>query len=317
MFLCVDVEPDDHGAAVGAPWSGFSDAVDLMDGLRDGLRQRSGVEPHPTWFFRMDPAIAACYGSASYVVERHPELVAAVRDRGDQLGIHVHALRWDPEAAVGYSDYGDPDWPSHCVAVSAAAFEEAFGVRPTRARQGGYFLSEAVVDALVAAGVRVDLTPEPGVPSMLDDPSFGSRATAPSTNFAGYPRVAYQPTSDDAGHPAGGGVEPRPITLVPLTAYDYLRHVRLRSWAKAQVLGRRPTHRPLSVWKAWPSPARYWDLVAKAIERMERPYVALAIRTYPASSLPMERQSAALRGLFEHPLAERLTMTDPLVMAVD
>src|SRR5438477_12604415 len=118
-FLCVDAEPDERSPVIGPrPWTGFESLVDFFEGLRSPLAERSGVEPHPTWFFRMDPIIERCFGRLDFAVDRHRDLVELLSTRGDQFGIHVHAHRWDDERGL-YSDYADLAWASECVAVAA------------------------------------------------------------------------------------------------------------------------------------------------------------------------------------------------------
>src|SRR2546421_217337 len=69
-FLSIDAEPNERSPVIGHhPWTGFESLVDFFDGLRAPLAERSGVEPHPTWFFRMDPVIERCFGRADFGVQ--------------------------------------------------------------------------------------------------------------------------------------------------------------------------------------------------------------------------------------------------------
>src|SRR2546421_1476527 len=114
-FLCIDAEPDERSPVIGhRPWTGFESLVDFFDGLRSPLAERSGVEPHPTWFFRMDPVIERCFGRADFVVQNHRSSVERLLERGDHPAIHVHAHRWDEEGAHTYSDHADDAWARYC-----------------------------------------------------------------------------------------------------------------------------------------------------------------------------------------------------------
>ena len=96
------------------------------------------------------------------MAERHGGVIDRLRRAGDPLGIHVHPYRWNAERRVAYSDHADTAWVTHCLQVAAETFGKCFGEPVRRGCQGGYFLSEAVIDASVALGIEVDVTPEPG-----------------------------------------------------------------------------------------------------------------------------------------------------------
>jgi len=313
-FLCIDVEPDEHAPAINdLQWKGFASIVELVERLREPLAERSGTAPHPTWFFRMDPIVERCFGRLDFAVHRHRDLVEQISARGDYFGIHVHAIRWDEKRSVAYSDYADIGWVRHCVTVAVDTFEQCFGERPKRSRQGGYFFPESVVDTLIEMGVAVDLTAEPGVRPKHHDPSFAAFSTAASTDFSAYPRHPYNPSRSDVGVPAANGADARPLVVIPLTSYDYETAVTpLYHRLVKRLLGRPRGTLPLNPWKPWPDPHTYWDLVSRAIDEGPLPYVAIAIRSDVPGSAPAERVRGILEYLPHHPIADRLGFIDPL-----
>ena len=111
-----------------------------------------------------------------------------------------------------------------------------------RSSQGGYFLTETILDAAITAGIKVDVTAEPGLPPKTTDPSFGAYATAPSGDFRDCPRRPYYPSRDRLAVPSSSLADARPILIVPLTAYDYM--IALQSWPRrfAKRLFGRPRH---------------------------------------------------------------------------
>lgn len=210
------------------------------------------------------------------MVRRHGELLDQLIARGDPLGIHVHAYRWNPERAVAFSDYADSSWTTLCLRVPADAFRNAFGKPARLSSHGGYFLTETLLDAAVELGITVDLTVEPGLAPKTAAGSFAAYATAPPTDFVDCPRHPYYPSRRALAVPSSSPADSRPILLVPLTAYDY--RTALTPWHR-QIADRflgRPRHpSPLSAWQRWPSPEIYWDLVARAADEQPGRYFAL------------------------------------------
>jgi len=310
----IDVEPDEHQPRQSPKgWAGFAAMAEAVDRLRPRLEERAGAPVHPTWFFRLDPDIGRCFGRTDFVLDRHGDVVERLQRAGDPVGIHVHAHRWDAERQVVYSDYADPTWPTHCLEVCADAFARRFGEPVRRASQGGYLLTEALVDDCVRLGIEVDVTVEPGLPPKTHDSSFGVSASAPSTDFRAYPRRPYYPSRRAAGEPAATACCARPMLVVPLNAYDFT--TGLASWPRRlikRLRGRPRRHLPLNPWRSWPSPRAYWDLVARAVAEQPVPYVALAIRTDAAESVTHRRAQALMDALPDHPLATRLRFVDPL-----
>jgi aromatic ring-cleaving dioxygenase len=310
----IDVEPDEHQPDVQQkPWRGFVAMTELVEGLRDRLAERSGHVVHPTWFVRLDPDIERCFGQVDFVVRRHQELFDQLIAHKDPLGIHVHPQRWDEERSVAFADYADNAWTTHCLTVASDAFADRFGEPVRRSSQGGYFLTETVLDSAIALGIKVDVTVEPGLPPKTADPSFGAYATAASGDFRNCPRQPYYPSLDSMMVPSSSLADCRPILIVPLTAYDY--QSALTSWPRriAKKLLRRPRHHsPLNPWKEWPSPKVYWDLVAQATDEQAARYFAFAIRTDAPESRSYQRVRTLLEHLPSHPISARLQFVDPL-----
>ena len=167
----IDVEPDDFQPDVKEqPWDGFVSMVKLVEGLRNRLADRSVRAVHPTWFIRLDPDIERCFGRHDYVVQRHGEEFAHLTHHQDPLGIHVHAHRWDAERSVAFSDYADNVWTTQCLTIAAEIFAQCFGEPVRRSSQGGYFLTEKILDTAIALGIKVDVTPEPGLDAKINGP---------------------------------------------------------------------------------------------------------------------------------------------------
>ena len=309
----IDIEPDESQTPVGQkPWEGFVAAVERVEWLVDRLSDRSGHAVRPTWLLRMDPDIERCFGQADFAVRRHHDLFDRLLRRGDPLGIHVHAYRWDAEQGVAFSEYADSSWATHCLRVSAEAFKSSFNQSVRLSSQGGYFLTEALLDVAVELGIAVDLTVEPGLLPKTEDASFGAYASAPSSDFVNFPRRPYYPSRRALNIPSSSPDESRQILIVPLTSYDY--ETALRPWHRRiafRLLGRPRRHLPLNPWKSWPSPKTYWDLVARAADDQPARYFAFAMRTDNPNAWSGQNVWKLLDHLPDHPIARRLQFVDP------
>ena len=163
----IDIEPDDFQPGSGRPpWSGFVTMADLVERLRRPLADRSGAAVRPAWFLRLDPAIERSYGRADFVVDHYRAQIDQLRAQGDPFGIHVHYYRWDEQRQVSYSDHADVGWTTHCLDMAAHTFERCFGEPPRRASQGGFFVTDVIVDRGIALGIEVDVTAEPGLEAL-------------------------------------------------------------------------------------------------------------------------------------------------------
>lgn len=220
ILLCVDVEPDrrvfDRSRA--DPWLGFERFLERLPPLRKRLVGLTGAPVAVNWFLRMDPQVADTWGSATWVADTYEDALANLVEIGDELGLHTHTWRWDESDGVWVADYEDEGWAEHCLKTSLDAFESAFG-RPCRShRSGDHFLNGPMLSRLGTAGVKIDLTIEPGWPPV--GPPGGERSVGMLPDYSSVPRRPYR--SSAAGFPApdAGGGDP---LLVPLFSPPALR----------------------------------------------------------------------------------------------
>ena len=315
--LRIDVEPDDfqlRGQGSVDSWSGFHHCVKLVEHLRTVFGNRHTAF-NPTWLFRMDPEIERIFGRGDFITRSFQKTVRRLEANGDVMGIHVHPYRWDDDAGLVYSEHCDENWIAHCILSSANAFEESLRQPAQRISLGGYFWSNAVLDVEESVGLKVDLTPEPGLTSRGSDPSFGAYATNPSPSFVECPRQPYRPQRSHMFAIAGPRDHVRSVMVVPLTAFDY--RSALRPWSK-RLAGklfsktRSLAPQPLNLWKPWPSPRAYWDLVERAIDEQTVQYCCFAMRSERYSSVTFQRAKSLLEYLPRHPVSKRLYFVDPM-----
>lgn len=221
VVLCIDVEPDlrvfDRGDS--RPWTGFERCFERIPLLRERLADGSGAPAAFNWFLRMDPQVAETWGSPAWVAEAHGDALSELAVYGDELGLHTHTWRWDDGIDAWVADYEDEVWAGHCLAMGLHAFESAFG-RPCRAHRGGdHFLSGSMLSGLEAAGVKADLTIEPGWPPV--GPPGGEPAAGALPDYRFVPRRPYR--SSPARFPAPDPGNRNGPLMIPLFSPPAMR----------------------------------------------------------------------------------------------
>jgi len=328
VILCVDVEPDDHVYAPEdpSPWRGFELLAERMEELRGTLGDITGETARFSWFLRMDPQIELAYGDPAFIVDRHRTIFDRTLARGDALGVHPHAWRWDRDRRVWIGDHGDPAWVEACVDMSFEAYRSRFGEPARIHRFGSRFLSEAVLAAARGHGAVVDMTVEPGEPSDGPGSRMGGEWTGRTPDFVDAPRVPYRPDPADLQRvsPSTEGLwaipltsgrlvlHPRRVRRAARAARHPARAVRsLARRASAGGDGHRP-HRLLAMWRDWRSPRDFWRAAFDATEAGDPAYLAFAIRSdTPVHRNLRERFEGIMAALPHHPEADRLVFTTP------
>jgi hypothetical protein len=280
IVLCFDVEPDDRAVDPKnpGPWRGFEDQVQRIAPLRERLSKLSQEPVVFTWFIRMDPQIAATWGSPSWAAESYGNVFAQLRKSGDELGLHTHLWRWDDAAAEWTTDHDEPAWGTHCLTEGLDAFESAFGTSCPVYRGGDRFLSGEMLARLETRGVKADLTVEPGI-APTGTPIAGERARGLTPDYRGVPTQPYR--SSPATFPAPDPAKQSGPLLVPLTTGPALRG----GWGRIIGIGAHPSlfaarllaellrgPPPVLVFalRTDPTHLRMWSAVVKNMEHLAR-----------------------------------------------
>ncbi|MEA2677052.1 MAG: hypothetical protein QOJ81_1193 [Chloroflexota bacterium] len=310
VVLAVDVEPEPGGGTWrdARPWRGFERWLEVMPELRGKLEKLTGAPVHFAWFVRCDPQIADIYGDAAWAADRYSQGFDALRAAGDEIAIHPHAWRWDAGRARWLHDNADPAWVEHVLETGFGRFAAAFG-QPARAhRFGSRFLTAAIVHWLIAHGVRVDTTLEPGTPPLRTlDVKTESTGIVPDQR--GVPRQPYRPDPDDPFQPAA--IDSLPpgagLWMLPHSAFDPQRLIpawrqvarRVRFFGQAR-------YRPAQLWTPQ-DPAGFWDLALAAAHELPQPYLLLAARSSALfDAEPARHTMGKLDALQRHPAVSRM-----------
>ncbi|MGH2418669.1 MAG: hypothetical protein ACRDFY_10085, partial [Candidatus Limnocylindria bacterium] len=174
----VDVEPDVRPTTAkdSLGLDGFAACIGWLEELRPRFEDVTGRPVNYSWFLRMDPQIKVLGGSPEALAENAFAHLERLRGRGDTIGLHTHAGRWDPGGGEWIVDHGDPAWVAHCIQTAFDAYARVFGEACRCHRFGDRWESPAALDQLGSLGAAVDLTREPGKPR-VDRVDLSARAT--------------------------------------------------------------------------------------------------------------------------------------------
>ena len=296
VVLCIDVEPDDRILAEdeGGPWLGLERFLERIPAVRSRLAELTGGPVAFTWFLRMDPQVERVWGTAQWAAVEYAESLGHLVAEGDELGLHTHTWRWDPQEGTWFADFEDEQWAAHCVHTGLDAYEASFGRSCASHRGGDVFLSPAMIAALAERGVGVDLTVEPGRPP---DPlpaeerhrgALPDHRGAPSQPFRSSP--ARFPAADGTGGPPTfipHLTSPAPISRRAVHASSANFALRLA----AGILPRRP--RVLAIAVRTDTALRSWGTVAANLEHLAR---HRSIRFVTASAAAAQLAVSDIRG---------------------
>jgi hypothetical protein len=182
IIVEMDLEPDEYypRAWGRTAWEGVWRAFQTADIVRDTLGAM-GQRARFSWGLRLDPQIAIGEGRPDYILSEFENEIAAARRSGDSFGPHPHWFRLRDGDWV--EDTIDAAWVQHCIGVSLDAFRAGFGT-PTWIHFGQSWMDQACFNRAMDEGIRLVLTPEPGMkiePADLPGPPFlGTYSEYPS-----------------------------------------------------------------------------------------------------------------------------------------
>ena len=309
--VAFDVEPDDRSPRLGrSSWTGFERLAHAAPRMRSVLEGATDRPVRFGWYLRMDPQILRLHGRSDHVASAYSAEIRRLRQEGDVLGLHTHAWRWSEERPRWYNDEADRGWVAECIEMSFDAYEAAFGEPCGLHRFGDRWLDAPATRLLADRGVRVDLTPEPGMAG-VSARARGARPTAAIPDPRRAPVGPSRPREVDPFRPARAGERSLDMHILPLTTADPTSASTLARRVVRGIRARgRPVARPLNPALAWRSPEAYWQLVRARLAQEPRPYLAIAIRTNAGLGGLRDLESI-FRGVAGTDLGARLAFTDP------
>jgi hypothetical protein len=314
LLFCFDVEPDERQIDLNAraPWRGFEATFDFFSQLRPRLKQTTGNPVHFNWFLRMDPQVERGYGSATWIVDNYRPLIAKLESRGDELGLHIHATRWNETARSWIADYGDKDWVNYCVESSFTAFEKGLNRGCRSVSFGDRWSSNETVALTEELGAAYFLSVEPG--AVPGGSELGYEFTGDWPDYSITPSEPYKPDLNDYRRAHKGSS--RNLWIVPLSAGKYEGEKTFRLWRLkrlAKSLGfERQRNSESTTLRLHMSPPIFQRVLDGLINIANVRYLAMVLRSEVCADV---RKRAAVEEnidyLIRHPEVKRLRFVTP------
>lgn len=229
VIVCIDVEPDlfriDRDRPL--PWKGFEKLYEFMSSKRSWLSNETESQTHFSWFFRMDPQIAETYGSPEWAAKTYERVIEDLEEKGDEIGLHPHAWRWDEKQKNWIEDHLDQAWLNDCVEMAFNSFEHVLNRKCRSFRFGARFINQEIINLIEQKEVLYDLTLEPGYqePSSFDIHGSQKIRKGYAIDYSRVPRRFYYPSKTDFKNEDRNNK--KSLCIIPLTTgslhYQYGR----------------------------------------------------------------------------------------------
>lgn len=280
ILVCIDAEPDERrpNPEHVLPWTGLTAAVDYLEKMRFAFSELSGFASSFSWFFRVDHQVEHVYGQSDWALHEYAEIISDLLESGDEIGLHVHAWRWNSGLNDWVADHGDQSWVESQLADAFQKYYRFFGAPCRSFRFGDHWMNQRTMDLLKEYGVRYDLTVETGrfprrvlvqgehATGMLPDyRRVGSRPYRPADGD--YLKENRSGTGDFWIIPVGAGLS------MPMSPVWYKRKI------KKTVLSCLPHVEKKALNLGYFHPMAFRETVEDYMKRKEFPHLVLAMRT--------------------------------------
>jgi hypothetical protein len=310
VLLLIDVEPDGFfiDRTKKAPWAGFERALEIMADLRPLLAQKTSRTAHFTWLVRADPQVAETYHSSAWAFEYYRDALTELLAAQDEVGLHVHAYRWDAQGNCWIEDYGNQAWVNHCIHLGVRAFEKFFQRKPPSFSMGMDWTNQATIELVSELQIGCEFSTILGK-EVQPFPPFGTY-TGVAPDCSRIPQRPYRPSQTDflapaAHHEDGTWIFPRSSRVARIE----------RSWKRKlfDLVRLLPAPPPCTrKFFLQDDPADLRVGIDEMLSHLRRPYLTFAVRTHEFTK--PDRIATIRRNLdsaLEHPAAERFVFTTP------
>jgi hypothetical protein len=310
VVLLIDVEPDDFfiDRDEKVPWTGFERALEIMADLRPRLAHKTGHDAHFTWLVRADAQVAETYHSSAWAFEYYRQALESLLAAHDEVGLHVHAYRWDTKRKRWIDDYGNQEWVNHCVHLGVHAFERVFRCPPSSFSMGMDWTNQATIQLVSELGIRYEFSPILAK-EVQPFPTYGT-FTGVAPDCSRIPQRPYQPSPTNFLAPAAHQEDGMWIFPQSSRVAEVERSWKRRLYDLARL---QPAPAPCTrKFFLQDDPAALRVSIDDMLNSLERPYLTFAVRTHEftrSDRIAIIRRN--LDNVVEHPAVERFVFTTP------
>lgn len=310
IICCIDIEPDARmiDPQVPVDWAGFEKCYEFFSRVRRRLVVATAFPVHFSWFLRMDPQVTHTYGSPDWAVTRYRSLLEEFKARGDELGLHAHAWRWNEETEAWIEDFGDQKWVDHCVRSSFETFQTSLNQSCRSFRFGDHWMNNETIKLLETLGARFDLTTEPGaLPCM----PFGEPSTGSFPDYTRIPQVPYRPSEHDFTKQSWW--RKRSLWIIPVSASSTETAVPARAPDRGKwLVSNQPVHQDCVTLNLAVSQSIFSPIFDKLLGSLRNPFIVTVARTDIAVDAEQRANlEQNIEFLLSHPLARRFSFETP------
>jgi hypothetical protein len=295
----LETEPDDYELApLGVKYNitGIRKIYQHFSNLRPHLQEITQAPVHYNLMWRIDPHFEATCGSIAELIPQHADIIQAICDNGDELGVHFHPLCWNKQKEQ-WEFCCEPEWVEQNFIKGYEELSRAVGFRPSVVRLSDNILAtERTMTMLERLGIKIDITVEPGVP----DTHEVWAGVARGNSFDKMPRYPYQPAPGNLLEP--GTTAKRNLWLVP-TSTGYTNHVRYGTTVSFE-------KETLALDLAFYPPS-FQEVMQKRLESMETPYLVIVANSYTINNPQFQAYfEENLKFILSHPLISQFQFTN-------
>jgi hypothetical protein len=164
------------------------------------IAEYTGQAAHFSWQFRADPQVEKNYGSRSWAFHYYAREIETLIRAGDDIGLHLHAYRWQERQQTWTDDYGDQAWVEDVTSAGFEAYQGIFGHPPASFSTGVSWTNSATIRLVERLGARYEISAVPGRNKAFPDHAGDFCGSLPDTS--NMPLQPYQPCPGDFMQPA-------------------------------------------------------------------------------------------------------------------
>jgi hypothetical protein len=226
----IHIEPDGYfiGLDEKNRLTGFENAIRNVERIRQKFHE-VGKTFNVQWLVRADKQIEKVYGSVDWIFKEYEKEINVLKDKGDEIGIHMHLYQWDEGLGNWKLNFDDKDYTESLVEQSVNAYRTHFNEAPSIYSMGDTWTDTHLINYLASFGIKYELTtvPRRGIKPFS---SFNGQYSGKPANYINMPSHPYFPDSSDftVESKKRDGLAIVPLTTGNWKSFFYTKQILIR-----------------------------------------------------------------------------------------